>query len=89
MLTRNPVEGYTGTCESIRDADLTAATRKIDVRTLVICGAEDLSTPPDLARELIELLPKAKFQEIPGAGHLPCIEQPDLVVDQIKQFLGS
>lgn len=87
MLTRNPVEGYTGTCEAIRDADLTSAARTITARALVLCGAEDVSTPPDLARGLIELIPKANFQEIPGAGHLPCIEQPDLVASQIKKFI--
>jgi pimeloyl-ACP methyl ester carboxylesterase len=33
MLTRMPLEGYTGTCEAIRDADLTAAARTIEAYT--------------------------------------------------------
>jgi 3-oxoadipate enol-lactonase len=87
MLTRMPVEGYTGTCEAIRDADLTEAARKITANTLVLCGAEDISTPPDLVRGLVELMPNAEFREIPGAGHSTCIEQPDAVAEQIKRFL--
>ncbi len=87
MLTRMPVEGYTGTCEAIRDADLTEAARKINVHTLVLCGTEDVSTPPDLVRELVELMPNAEFQEIPGAGHSTCIEQPVAVSKQIERFL--
>ena len=87
MLTRNPVEGYTGTCEAIRDADLTAAARTITARTLVLCGALDISTPPDLAKGLAELMPDATFQEIPGAAHLSCFEQPDAVAAHIEQFL--
>lgn len=87
MLTRNPVEGYTGTCEAIRDADLTAVAGTIVARTLVLCGAEDISTPPDLAQALVRLMPNASFQEIPGAAHLSCIEQPVAVAAQIKQFL--
>ncbi len=87
MLTRTPIEGYTGTCEAIRDADLTGAIRSIDARALVLCGAEDVSTPPDLARQMASLLPGADFQEIPGAGHLTCVEQPDLVAAHIEQFL--
>ena len=87
MLTRTPIEGYTGTCEAIRDADLTAAARAIMARTLVLCGAEDISTPPDLARGLVELIPDANFQEIPGAAHLSCIEQPDAVATHIERFL--
>ena len=50
MLTRMPVEGYTGTCEAIRDADLTEAARMVEAHTLILCGTEDVSTPPDLVR---------------------------------------
>jgi 3-oxoadipate enol-lactonase len=87
MLTRMPVEGYTGTCEALRDADLTQATRTIEAHTLILCGTEDVSTPPDLVRGFVELMPDAEFQAIPGAGHSTCIEQPDLVAEQIKRFL--
>jgi 3-oxoadipate enol-lactonase len=87
MLTRMPVEGYTGTCEAIRDADLTEVTRTIGARSLILCGTEDVSTPPDLVRGLVELMPHAEFQEIPGAGHSTCIEQPDAVAKQIERFL--
>jgi 3-oxoadipate enol-lactonase len=72
---------------ALRDADLTESTRKITARTLVLCGAEDVSTPPDLVRGLVELMPNAEFQEIPGAGHSTCIEQPDAVAEQIRRFL--
>ena len=87
MLTRMPLEGYTGTCEALRDADLTEASRTIETHTLILCGAEDISTPPDLVRELAELMPDAEFHLIPGAGHSTCIEQPALVAEQIERFL--
>jgi 3-oxoadipate enol-lactonase len=87
MLTRTPVEGYTGTCEAIREADLTEAVQTIQARALVLCGAEDVSTPPDVTRKLVKLMPDAAFQEIPGAGHLTCVEQPDAVAAGIERFL--
>ena len=87
MLTRMPLEGYIGTCEAIRDADLTEATRTIGAHTLILCGTEDVSTPPDLVQGMLELMPNAEFQEIPGAGHSTCIEQPDAVAKQIERFL--
>lgn len=87
MLTRTPVAGYTGTCEAIRDADLTEATRTITAPTLVLCGAEDLATPPHLVSGLCELMPHAAYQEIPDAAHLPCIEQPDVMAAHITHFL--
>jgi 3-oxoadipate enol-lactonase len=87
MLTRVPLEGYIGTCEALRDADLTEATKTIKTRALILCGTEDVSTPPDVVRGLVELMPDAQYQEIPGAGHSTCIEQPDLVAEQIERFL--
>lgn len=87
MLTRSPMTGYTGTCEAIRDAALTAATRTIQTPTLVLCGAEDSATPPELVRGLAALLPNARYAEIPQAGHLPCVEQPGATAVHIQAFL--
>jgi 3-oxoadipate enol-lactonase len=87
MLTRTPVAGYTGTCMALRDADLTEAARGIQQPTLVLCGAEDGSTPPELVRGLTAILPNARYHEIVGAGHLPCIEQPQVVAKLIEDFL--
>lgn len=87
MLTRTPVMGYTGTCEAIRDADLTSAARTIRAKALVLCGAEDLATPPDLARGLAAVLPDARFELIENAAHLPCVEQPDAFAAHIAHFL--
>lgn len=87
MLTRTPLEGYTGTCEAIRDADLTESTRTINIPSLVLCGSEDMATPPNIVRSLLGLLPDVSYAEIPGAGHLICIEQPDATAVQIDSFL--
>jgi 3-oxoadipate enol-lactonase len=65
---------------------LTQAARTIQAHTLILCGTEDVSTPPDLVQGLVELMPNAEFHEIPGAGHSICIEQPGLVAEQIKRF---
>jgi 3-oxoadipate enol-lactonase len=87
MLIRTPREGYTATCTAIRDADFTEAAPKIDVPTICIVGDRDGSTPPALVGELAKLVPGALYQEISGAGHLPCIEQPVVMTDAIKLFI--
>jgi 3-oxoadipate enol-lactonase len=89
MLARMPVEGYTAACTAIRDADLTEAVSSIGVPTLVLCGAEDPSTPPELVRGLVGMLPNAQYSEIDGAGHLPPIEQPTATVSAIRAFLEA
>lgn len=89
MLARTPVEGYIGTCESLRDADMREAVTAIKAKTLVICGAEDAATTPELVRAFAESLPDSQFQLIEGAGHLPCVEQPDATANAIRQFLRN
>jgi 3-oxoadipate enol-lactonase len=87
MLTRTPAAGYAATCAALRDSDLTAAARAVRVPTQCIVGGEDGSTPPDLVQSLAALIPDAAFTLLPGLGHLPCLERPDLVADLILRFI--
>lgn len=87
MLTRTPAAGYTATCGAIRDADLTASTRALRQPTLALVGDADGSTPPDLVRQTAESIVGARFEIIRGAGHIPCVERPDVTASQITRFL--
>lgn len=87
MLTRTPLPGYIAACEAIRDADLRLAAPSITAPALVLCGAEDMATPPDLGRELAGLLGNGHFHLIHHAAHLPCIEQPEVMAARINEFL--
>jgi 3-oxoadipate enol-lactonase len=79
MMTRTPQAGYLAACGALRDADLTEAAKLIRAPTLCVVGDEDGSTPPELVRELSRLVPGAKFEIIAGAGHIPCVEKPDVL----------
>ncbi|MCK5273392.1 MAG: 3-oxoadipate enol-lactonase, partial [Alphaproteobacteria bacterium] len=89
MLTRTPRDGYLGTSAAIRDADLTESTSKIAMPVLGIGGSEDGSTPPDLVRGTIDSIAGGRFELVEGAGHLPCVEDPDKVAGLIADFLGE
>jgi pimeloyl-ACP methyl ester carboxylesterase len=82
-----PIEGYGGTCEALRDADLISEAATITAPTLVLCGADDMATKPELVRGLCDLIPNAQYQEIPGAAHLPCVEQPEITAALIAEFV--
>lgn len=86
MLLRIPPDGYLGACYALRDADLTEATPKITQPTLVLCGDQDIATPPDLGRELAQAIPGARFSLINEAAHLICIEQPEAMARQMTGF---
>ena len=87
MLVRSPVVGYLGTCAALRDADLTESTRALKIPALCLVGDQDGSTPPDLVRSTADLITGADFRVIADAGHLPGIEQPDVVADLVANFL--
>ena len=89
MLTRQPAGGYAATCAAIRDADLRERAATISVPTLCLVGDQDLSTPPALVRGTADLIPHSRFAMITGAGHIPCVEQPKILVDLISQHLSQ
>ena len=87
MLVRTPVDGYVGTCAALRDADLTADAKKLNVPVRCLCGSEDGATPPGLVRSMSNLIPRSRFQLVDGAGHLPCIEGPDQLAAVIRDLI--
>lgn len=89
LLVRTPIEGYIGTCTALRDADMRNAVGSIQRPTLCVCGDEDGATPPDVVRELADMIPGAKYLEVARAGHLPCIEQPEVLADAIAAFISE
>ena len=86
MLRQSSADGYIGVCAALRDTDFRAAVGRIKQPILVLCGAEDIATPPELGRELAGLVPGAQFSLIDKAAHLPCIEQPDAVAERMMKF---
>lgn len=87
MFINMPVEGYIGTCATLRDTDLRDAVRAIATPTLVVVGAEDLSTPVALVRDTADRIPGARFEIIADAGHIPSIEQPAQLAQLLSRFL--
>jgi 3-oxoadipate enol-lactonase len=86
MVLRTAVDGYLGTCCALRDADLTQAMGQIQKPTLVLCGDQDIATPPEMARELARVVPNARLALIPQAAHISCVEQPKAIAEQMMQF---
>jgi 3-oxoadipate enol-lactonase len=86
MLLRTTVAGYLGTCCALRDADFTPDAARIKQPTLVLCGEQDIATPPELGQSLARLIPHARFSLIQKAAHLPCIEQSEAVADKMMEF---
>jgi pimeloyl-ACP methyl ester carboxylesterase len=55
--------------------------------TLVVVGEEDTLTPPPEAEKMAAAVKGAKLVRIPGAGHLPNVEQPALFDQALLDFV--
>lgn len=56
---------------------------------LLLCGSRDQMTPPKAAQNLARLLPDARLQMLEGTGHAMMAEQPDAVLDALRDFLTA
>ncbi|MCT8161558.1 3-oxoadipate enol-lactonase [Pseudoruegeria sp. SHC-113] len=86
-LEATPVTGYLGCCAAISGTDFYTPTASLRLPTLGIAGSEDGSTPADLVRETVDLIPGAEFHLIRRSGHLPCVEQPEAFAEALAGFL--
>ncbi len=69
--------GYLGCVAAIRNFDFVARLPSLRLPVLVVCGAEDVGTPPDANRQIASLVPSGRYQEIADARHFPNVEHPD------------
>ena len=67
--------GYAEACDALRGFDLTARLGEVRAPTLVIAGAQDVSTPIERAVELVDGIVGAEL-EVLDAAHLANVEQP-------------
>tara|TARA_B100000131_G_scaffold305871_1_gene332316 strand:- start:7 stop:765 length:759 start_codon:yes stop_codon:yes gene_type:complete len=88
LQLKTPVKGYVGACQAIQSANLTDEVFKIENDTLVINGTKDISTPPELGMQLKDLIPNGTFKELDGIGHVPPLQDPNLTIKILKEFLN-
>jgi pimeloyl-ACP methyl ester carboxylesterase len=62
---------------------------RIKCPTLVICGREDVITPPAVHAELVAAIPGAKLEIIEHCGHLSPLEQPGQVTGILRNWLRA
>ncbi len=56
---------------------------------LVLVGAEDQISTPQEMKEMALAMPQAEFVEIPAAGHMTTLENPDAVTEAIQSFAAG
>ena len=87
LFVRSDAAGYVRTCATLRGTDLREKIGAIAMPTLVVAGEADQSTPVELVRGCAEAIAGARFEILPGVGHIPSIEQPAALAALIGAFL--
>lgn len=86
-MLRTPVSVIEGDFRACDAFDLMEQVEEVGVPALVICGADDLMTPPKYAEYLHQKIKGSQLVLILGAGHMVMLEKPDEVNRAIEVFL--
>jgi pimeloyl-ACP methyl ester carboxylesterase len=72
---------------SCEQFNLMERVKDIAVPTLILCGEDDLLTPPKFSEYLHTQIPGSTLVRIPDAGHILMVEKPDPVNKAIETFV--
>jgi pimeloyl-ACP methyl ester carboxylesterase len=90
MMASAPPEGAIGALRAMAERpDSTPLLGTIDVPAVVIGGAEDAITPPDVLREMAAAIPNGRIELLEHAGHLAPLERPAAFNHVVTEFLGT
>jgi pimeloyl-ACP methyl ester carboxylesterase len=81
------LSAYTG--PEMQDPTLLDRIRRLDIPALLIWGEKDPVVSPDFGRAYAAAFPDARFELIPGGGHLPMREAPERTFAALDAFLND
>jgi pimeloyl-ACP methyl ester carboxylesterase len=87
-IAANPPRGIADALAGLAArADATPTLREVRVPTLVLCGAEDVITPPAESEALARGIAGSRLEIVPAAGHLSSLENPEGFNAALGRFL--
>lgn len=90
LILRTHPTGIVGALKGMAErSDLTGALSSMNVPAVVISGAADQLMPRENVETLAQLLPKGWLIDVPGAGHMLMMEEPQLVAEALLQLINK
>lgn len=90
IILKTPQRTVVGTLAALAQrSEMCASLNGIAVPTLIICGKEDVVTPPIQAEFLYSKILNSRLQIVENAGHLSNLEQPDEFNKILVDFISS
>ena len=69
--------------------DVLSELESITTPALILCGEDDLLTPPKYSQFMSGKIPNAKLTIVPQSGHMVMLEQPGVIGGLITQFINE
>jgi 3-oxoadipate enol-lactonase/4-carboxymuconolactone decarboxylase len=88
MLATSSDEGYAGCCDAIAAMDQRDDLARIEAPTLLVFGAEDPVTTPEIGEAIRQAIPDAGLVVLPRAAHLANVEQAAAVSRALLDHLA-
>jgi pimeloyl-ACP methyl ester carboxylesterase len=87
VLSQIQYPGFQQAASMVSDSDLFSVLPGIRAPTLVLCGASDAVTTPDLNRRIAAGIQSAEFRLLPDCGHWSFLENPGAFNEAVLEFL--
>ncbi|HEX9711126.1 MAG TPA: alpha/beta hydrolase [Actinomycetota bacterium] len=88
LLAETPTETWLNLIPAMAALDVTEVVASLEVPVLVMVGMHDRLTPPHAAQRIARVLPDGNLVVLPGAGHMPMLEQHEQVTDHLRRFIS-
>ncbi|HRJ58956.1 MAG TPA: alpha/beta hydrolase [Anaerolineales bacterium] len=88
MLSMSPA-GLLADFTACNQFDVTDQLSRIQVPTLILCGAEDRMTPLKLSQTLKDRIPNSELHILEKTGHMLTLEQPETIASLLGDFLDT
>lgn len=80
---------YRATLEALVHFDARAVLASIDVPVLCLGASQDSTAPSAVLHKMASKMPQARFEELPGLGHLAPMQAPKVWAESVHRFLNS
>ena len=87
MQKRTRAEGWQGLSTAVATADLYQTSATLRLPTLILAGSDDRKVPPDLQRELSDLIAGSTFHLVRRGSHLSMLTHPEEFASAVQDFL--
>jgi 3-oxoadipate enol-lactonase len=89
MVRGTSVDGYCGSAAALCELDHEKHLSQLTMPLLFLTGAQDQGAPPTVMKPMQQRALGSRYVELPDAGHISVVEQPQLFAEALIDFLDS